>query len=170
MFDISKFRIVNDFPKPGVNFFDITTVLNDAEAFQELFHALLEKARALQPDVIAALEARGYIFAPALALALNVPFVPIRKKGKLPYKTYSEQYALEYGQETIEIHQDATKPHQRILICDDILATGGTAAAAAKLMKHFYPKSVEFLFLLELSFLNGREKIAEFGTESLLIV
>ena len=169
MFDISKIRTVDDFPKQGVKFFDITTVLNDAEAFQELFRALLEKAHAMKPDIIAALEARGYIFAPALALALNIPFVPIRKKGKLPYKTFVEQYSLEYGQETIEVHQDAMIPHQRILICDDILATGGTAAAAAKLMQHFNPQNVDFLFLMELSFLNGREKIAEFDTESLIV-
>jgi adenine phosphoribosyltransferase len=170
MFNISKIRTVDDFPKKGIKFFDITTVLNDAESFQELFKALLEKARALQPDVIMALEARGYIFAPALALALNIPFVPLRKKGKLPYKTYSEQYDLEYGHETIEVHIDAIKPQQRILILDNILATGGTAAAAAKLMKHFNPKNIDFLFLMELSFLNGKEKIEEFGVERLLIL
>jgi adenine phosphoribosyltransferase len=170
MFDISKIRTVKDFPKPGINFFDITTVLNDADSFQELFQALLEKARDQKPDVIAALEARGYIFASALALALNIPFVTIKKKGKLPYKTFSEQYDLEYGHETIEFHQDAMNPHQRVLICDDILATGGTAAAAAKLMQHFNPETIEFLFLMELSFLNGREKIAEYETESLIVV
>jgi adenine phosphoribosyltransferase len=170
MFDISKIRTVDDFPKKGVKFFDITTVLNDAASFQELFQALLEKARELKPDVIAALEARGYIFAPALALALNIPFVPLRKKGKLPYKTFSEQYDLEYGHETIEVHQDAMKLHQHVLICDDILATGGTAAAAAKLMKHFNPKTVDFLFLMELSFLDGRAKIADFRTKSFIKV
>ena len=170
MFDIAKIRTVEDFPKPGIKFFDITTVLNDAEAFQKLFQELLEKARTMKPDVIAALEARGYIFAPALALALHIPFVPIRKKGKLPYKTFSEQYDLEYGTATIEVHQDAIQPHQRILICDDILATGGTAAAAAKLMQHFSPQHIEFLFLMELAFLNGREKIAEYSTESLIII
>jgi adenine phosphoribosyltransferase len=170
MFDISKIRTVDDFPKKGIKFFDITTVLNDAKSFQELFQALLEKTQALKPDVITALEARGYFFAPALALALNIPFVPIRKKGKLPYKTYSEQYELEYGQETIEVHQDAIKPRQRILIFDDILATGGTAAAAAKLMKHFDPQNVEFLFLMELSFLKGAAQIADYNIESLIIV
>ena len=170
MFDISKIRTVDNFPKKGIKFYDITTVLNDAVSFQELFQALLEKARALKPDVIAALEARGYIFAPALALALNIPFVPLRKKGKLPYKTFSEQYDLEYGHETIEVHQDAIEPHQHILIFDDILATGGTAAAAAKLMQHFNPKSIDFLFLMELSFLNGREKIEEYTVESLIVV
>jgi len=170
MFDISKIRTVTDFPKKGITFFDITTVLNDAESFQELFRALLEKARTLQPEVITALEARGYIFAPAMALALNIPFVPLRKKGKLPYKTYFEQYDLEYGNETIEVHQDAMKHNQRILICDDILATGGTAAAAAKLMQHFKPKQIDFLFLMELSFLNGKEKIAEYCVDSLIVV
>ena len=170
MFDISKIRIVEDFPKPGIKFFDITTVLNDSESFQELFSALLERARALQPDVIVALEARGYFFSPALALALNIPFVPLRKKGKLPYKTFAEQYNLEYGQETIEVHQDAVKPHQRILVFDDILATGGTAAAAARLMQHFNPEKIDFLFLMELSFLNGRAQIADFHIESLIVV
>ena len=170
MFDISKIRTVDDFPKKGIKFFDITTVLNDAESFQELFRALLEQARTLQPDVIAALEARGYLFAPALALALNIPFVPLRKKGKLPYKTYSEQYDLEYGHETIEVHIDAIKSQQRILIFDDILATGGTAAAAAKLMQHFNPKKIDFLFLMELSFLKGKTQIAEYPVESLIIV
>jgi len=170
MFDISKIRTVDDFPKMGIKFYDITTVLNDAESFQELFQMLLEKARVLQPDVIVALEARGFIFAPALALALNIPFVPIRKKRKLPYKTYSEQYDLEYGTETIEIHQDAIHPNQRVLIFDDILATGGTAAAAAKLMRHFSTKNVNFLFLMELDFLKGREQIKGFEAESLIVV
>ncbi|MDR0206027.1 MAG: adenine phosphoribosyltransferase [Bacteroidales bacterium] len=170
MFDITKIRTVDDFPVKGIRFYDITTVLNDAELFQELFVALLEKARALKPDIIAALEARGYFFAPALALALNIPFVPIRKNGKLPYKTFSEEYQLEYGHETIEVHQDAIQPNQNILVFDDILATGGTAAAAAKLMKHFTPESVKFLFLMELSFLNGKEKIVNYCSESLIIV
>lgn len=170
MFDITKIRTVDDFPKKGIKFFDITTVLNDAESFQELFNELLAMARAKQPDVIAALEARGYFFAPALALALNIPFVPLRKKGKLPYKTFTETYNLEYGTETIEVHQDAIKPHQRILIFDDILATGGTAVAAAKLMQHFEPEKIDFLFLMELAFLNGRELISGFELESLIVV
>jgi adenine phosphoribosyltransferase len=170
MFDISKIRIVDDFPKKGIKFFDITTILNDAESFHELFQALLEKARSMNPEVITALEARGYIFAPALALALNIPFVPLRKKGKLPYKTYSEQYDLEYGHETIEVHIDAIKPHQRILIFDDVLATGGTAAAAAKLMQHFNPQNINFLFLLELSFLKGSAQLTEFNVERLIMV
>ena len=170
MFDIAKIRTVENFPKEGIKFFDITTVLNDADSFQELFQALLEKTTILKPNVITALEARGYFFAPALALALKIPFVPIRKKGKLPYKTFTEQYALEYGQETIEVHRDAIKPQQRILIFDDILATGGTAAAAANLMQCFNPQNVDFLFLMELSYLNGREQISDYHVESLLMV
>jgi len=170
MFDISKIRIVNDFPKKGIKFFDITTVLTDADSFQKLFQELLVTAQNLKPDVITALEARGYFFAPALALELKIPFVPIRKKGKLPYKTFSEQYELEYGHESIEVHIDAIQSKQRILIFDDILATGGTAAAAAKLMKNFNPQNIDFLFLMELSFLKGRAQIADYCIESLIIV
>ena len=170
MFDTSKIRIVDNFPKAGIKFYDITTVLNDAESFQELYKVLLEKTRIINPEVIVAMEARGYVFAPALALALNIPFVPIRKKGKLPYKTFSQQYELEYGYETIEVHQDAIKPQQRILIFDDVLATGGTAAAAAKLMQHFNPERIDFLFLLELSFLTGREKIVDYNVDSLIVI
>lgn len=167
--DLDKIRIIKDFPKQGVDFMDITTVLEDAEAFQQAFGELLEQARLLKPEVVVALEARGYIFGPAMALALNVPFVPIRKKGKLPYKTFSADFALEYGTDTIEIHQDSIKEHQRVLVFDDVLATGGTAEAAATLVNHFNPKSVDFLFLIELSFLNGREKLKNYTVKSLIV-
>ena len=126
MIDTSKIRIVQDFPTKGIKFFDITTVMNDAEMFQNVFNELLEMAKAAKPDVIVALESRGYFFGPAVALALNIPFVPIRKAGKLPYKTYKEIYHLEYGDASIEIHIDAMKEGQRVLVFDDILATGGT--------------------------------------------
>lgn len=169
MFDSSKIRIVEDFPKKGISFFDITTVLNDAEAFQKLFDALLEKATKLQPDVIVGLEARGYFFAPMLALALKLPFVPIRKKGKLPFHTFAASYDLEYGSETIEIHTDAIQQNKNVLIFDDILATGGTAQAAANLVQHFAPNKIEFLFLMELSFLNGKTKITDYHHDSLII-
>lgn len=167
--DLDKIRIIKDFPKQGVDFMDITTVLEDTEAFQQAFGELLEQARLLKPEVVVALEARGYIFGPALALALNVPFVPIRKKGKLPYKTFSADFALEYGTDTIEIHQDSIKEHQRVLVFDDVLATGGTAEAAATLVNNFNPKSVDFLFLIELSFLNGREKLKNYTVKSLIV-
>lgn len=167
--NIEKIRVIKDFPIEGVDFLDITTLLGDAQAFKETFDELLEKAQVFRPDVIVALESRGYFFGPALALALNIPFVPIRKKGKLPYKVFSADYALEYGMASIEIHQDAITENKRVLILDDILATGGTAAAAVQLVKNFNPSAVELFFLIELSFLNGREKLKDYSINSLLI-
>lgn len=170
MIDINKIRVVQDFPTPGIKFFDITTILNDAVEYQNVFNELLERAKAYQPDVVIGLEARGYYFAPALALALKVPFAPIRKKGKLPYKTYCESYDLEYGSASIEIHQDAFPHHQKVLLFDDILATGGTAQAAIHLIEKFEPTHINTLFLMELSFLNGRDKLKGIDIESLIIV
>lgn len=167
--ELEKIRIIPDFPIKGVDFMDITTLLDDAETFQKTFKELLEQARELKPEVIVALEARGYIFGPALSLALNIPFVPIRKKGKLPYKTFSADFALEYGTASIEIHQESIKENQRVLIFDDILATGGTAEAAANLVKNFNPSSISFLFLIELSFLKGREKLKDYSVNSMII-
>lgn len=159
MIDTSRIRTVQDFPKKGIKFFDITTVMNDASLFHEVFNKMLEEAKKMKPDVIVALEARGFFFGPVLALALNIPFVPIRKAGKLPYKTYRETYHLEYGDESIEIHIDAMHENQRVLIFDDILATGGTAAAATNLVRRFHPTYVGTMFLMELTQLNGREKL-----------
>jgi adenine phosphoribosyltransferase len=170
MIDINKIRVVPDFPSPGIQFFDITTILNDANEYQNVFHELLQKAILFQPDVIVGLEARGYYFAPALALEMKLPFVPIRKKGKLPYLTYAESYLLEYGAASIEIHRDGFPKNQKVLLFDDILATGGTAAAAVKLIQNFEPSSIKALFLMELSFLNGREKLNNIEFESLLVV
>jgi len=170
MIDIQKIRIVEDFPTQGIKFFDITTLMNDTDTFQQVFESLLEAAKKLRPEVIIALEARGYFFAPALALTLKIPFVPIRKKGKLPFDTYKQSYQLEYGEATIEIHQDAIKQNQRVLIFDDVLATGGTAQAAVNLINRFNPASIDFLFLLELSFLKGKEKLENYPIESLLVV
>lgn len=170
MIDIKNFRVVQDFPTQGIKFFDITTVLNDAEAFQNAFTELLNRAKEFQPDVIVGLEARGYYFAPALALALNIPFAPIRKKGKLPYHTFSESYDLEYGSATIEIHQDAFNHAQKVLVFDDILATGGTAQAAIKLINRFDPLKIKALFLMELSFLNGRDQLKGIEMESVITV
>ncbi|MBP1673098.1 MAG: adenine phosphoribosyltransferase [Bacteroidetes bacterium] len=170
MIDINKIRVVPDFPTPGIQFFDITTILNDATEYQNVFQELLQKAQIYKPDVIIGLEARGYYFAPALALEMGLPFVPIRKKGKLPFHTFTESYDLEYGSASIEIHQDAFPKHQKVLLFDDILATGGTAQAAVKLIQKFDPDSIQALFLMELSFLNGREKLQNIAIESLLIV
>lgn len=159
MLDTSKIRVIPDFPKKGIQFLDITTIMNNADYFQEVFNMLLDMAKEVKPDVIVGLEARGYFFAPALALALHVPFVPIRKAGKLPYSTYKATYQLEYGEASIEVHTDAMKENQRVLIFDDILATGGTAAAAIDLVRKFNPSFVATHFLMEIKALNGRDKI-----------
>ena len=159
MLDTSKIRVIPDFPKKGIQFLDITTIMNNADYFKEVFDMLLEMAKEVKPDVIVGMEARGYFFAPALALALHVPFVPIRKAGKLPYSTYKATYQLEYGEASIEVHTDAMKENQRVLIFDDILATGGTAAAAIDLVRKFKPTFIATHFLMEIQALNGRDKI-----------
>lgn len=170
MLDTSKIRVIPDFPKKGIQFLDITTIMNNADYFQEVFNMLLEMAKEVKPDVVVGLEARGYFFAPALALALHVPFVPIRKAGKLPYTTYKATYQLEYGEASIEIHTDAMKENQRVLIFDDILATGGTAEASIELVKHFNPSYIATHFLMEISFLKGRDKIIADNIRSLHLV
>lgn len=159
MIDRNKIRIVPDFPTEGIQFYDITTVLADPVEFRNVIDALLDEAKKMKPDVVVALEARGYFFAPTLALALDVPFVPIRKKGKLPFHTYQESYDLEYGKASIEIHDDAIKPHSRVLLFDDVLATGGTAKAAVNLINHFEPEEITALFYIELETLRGRDKL-----------
>ena len=170
MLDTSKIRVIPDFPKKGIQFLDITTIMNNADYFQEVFNMLLEMAKEVKPDVIVGLEARGYFFAPALALALHVPFVPIRKAGKLPYTTYKETYQLEYGEASIEMHTDAMRENQRVLIFDDILATGGTAAAAINLVRKFNPSFVAVHFLMEIQALDGRAKIQADDVRSLHLV
>ena len=170
MLDTSKIRVIPDFPKKGIQFLDITTIMNNADYFQEVFNMLLDMAKEVKPDVIVGLEARGYFFAPALALALHVPFVPIRKAGKLPYSTYKATYQLEYGEASIEVHTDAMKENQRVLIFDDILATGGTAAAAIDLVRKFNPTFVATHFLMEIQALKGRDKIAADEIRSLHLV
>lgn len=170
MLDTSKIRVIPDFPKKGIQFLDITTIMNNADYFQEVFNMLLDMAKEVKPDVIVGLEARGYFFAPALALALHVPFVPIRKAGKLPYSTYKATYQLEYGEASIEVHTDAMKENQRVLIFDDILATGGTAAAAIDLVRKFNPTFIATHFLMEIQALKGRDKIAADDIRSLHFV
>lgn len=170
MLDTSKIRVIPDFPKKGIQFLDITTIMNNADYFQEVFNMLLDMAKEVKPDVIVGLEARGYFFAPALALALHVPFVPIRKAGKLPYTTYKATYQLEYGEASIEMHTDAMKENQRVLIFDDILATGGTAAAAIDLVRKFNPTFVATHFLMEIQALKGRDKIVADDIRSLHLV
>ena len=165
-----KIRVVPDFPTPGIQFYDITTLLNDPQAFRETMDAMLQIARKFEPDVVVALESRGFFFGPVIAYQLGIPFVPVRKKGKLPYTTYQETYLLEYGSATMEIHTDAVHDNQKVLIIDDVLATGGSMSAAINLVNHFHPKEIHLLFLMELEALKGRKKLAKYSVDSLIKV
>lgn len=152
-------RDVPNFPKPGILFKDITPILADAELFQYSIDAIAQTASDLEVDKVVGIDARGFIFGPPVALKRKVGFVPVRKAGKLPWKTNSKSYALEYGENVIEIHQDAVKPGERVMIIDDLLATGGTAAAAVELLQEIGAEVVCVTFLVELDFLHGRKVI-----------
>lgn len=164
----SKIRNIPDFPKEGIQFKDITTLLADKDALKLTAEALAEPYLNKNIDVVVGLEARGFLFGPYLAALLDASFVPIRKPGKLPYTTIKEDYTLEYGTNTIEMHSDAFEPNQNILIHDDLLATGGSAEAAAKLVKQLSGNIVGYSFIIELEFLNGRAKLHHNSVESLL--
>ncbi len=155
----SVIRDVKDFPKPGIVFKDITPVFNDPHLVGELLNEMAQHITVLRPDAIAAIEARGFIFGSLLAHHLGCKFIPIRKAGKLPYRTRKEEYSLEYGKAAIEIHEDAVVPGSRIVIHDDLLATGGTAEAAGKLVENADGALVGFSFLINLSFLPGAENL-----------
>ncbi|MDX6740303.1 adenine phosphoribosyltransferase [Actinocorallia sp. A-T 12471] len=161
-------RDVPDYPKPGVMFKDITPLLDDAVAFQSVVTAIA--AAAGDVTKVAGLEARGFLLAAPVALALGVGVVPVRKSGKLPSETYAETYDLEYGTATIEIHRDALRPADRVLIVDDVLATGGTAAAAASLVRKSGAEVAGLSVLMELTFLGGRERLADLPVHSLVSV
>jgi adenine phosphoribosyltransferase len=161
-------RDIADFPKAGIVFKDITPVLQDPKAFREVMDRMLEYARAQEPDVIVGIESRGFIFGAPLALSLGTSYVPVRKLGKLPGEIVREEYALEYGTNTVEMHKDAIRPGDRVLIVDDLLATGGTSAAAAKLIEKLGGEVVGLVFLVELTFLNGREVLSEYDVCSLI--
>jgi adenine phosphoribosyltransferase len=152
-------RDVPDFPKPGVLFKDITPLLDDATAFGRAIDAMAEPALALHPTHVLGLESRGFIFGSALAHKLGLGFVPARKPGKLPCATYKATYGLEYGQDCLEIHQDAFKPGDRVLIVDDVLATGGTAGAARQLIEMAGAQPVALTLFIELDFLKGRDTL-----------
>lgn len=164
----SLVRDIPDFPKSGILFKDITPVLGNPEAFREVIAALTEHAAFSRPDLIAGIESRGFLLGAPLALALGIGFVPIRKAGKLPSKTEREEYALEYGTAIVEIHRDAVQPNQRVLIVDDLLATGGTAAAAVRLVEKLGGTVIGLSFLIELGFLPGREALSGYEVQSLL--
>ncbi len=159
----SKIRTIQDFPKKGIMFRDITTLLQDADGLREVIDAFVERYRETPIDVVVGLEARGFILGGAVAYRLARGFVPVRKKGKLPYKTERHEYELEYGTDVIEIHVDAIKPGDRVLIVDDLLATGGTAMAAAKLIEKLGGVVVEMAFIVDLPDVGGRAKIGAAG-------
>ena len=161
-------RNVPDFPKPGIQFKDITPVLADARLFAGAVDLLTTNFKPGSVDAVVGIDARGFIFAAAAAVKLQAGFVPVRKKGKLPYKTHEQDYALEYGTATVAIHVDALKPGSRVLLVDDLLATGGTAAAAAQLVEKLGANILEIGFLIELSFLNGRDKLKGYPIRSLV--
>lgn len=161
-------RDVEDFPKEGIIFKDISPILQDHKLFQKACDAISQTVDGQEIDKVVGIDARGFIFGAPIALALNAGFVPIRKKGKLPWQTYTKEYALEYGTDTVEVHQDAIQPGEKVLLVDDLLATGGTAAAAVKLINDLGADLVCVSFLIELSFLNGREKITCDNIHSIL--
>tara|TARA_R110000850_G_scaffold99103_1_gene205468 strand:+ start:6923 stop:7435 length:513 start_codon:yes stop_codon:yes gene_type:complete len=167
--DLSKYiRDIQGFPKPGILFKDITPLLNDPKATSACLDQLIEMLKGQKVDKVVGIESRGFFFATLLAHRLNAGFIPIRKPGKLPYKTISRSYALEYGDDHIEMHEDAIEKGDLILLHDDVLATGGTAKAACELIEHLGGHIVQCNFLMELSFLNGREKISRYDVQSVL--
>src|ERR1700676_4180048 len=153
-------RDVPDFPQKGIIFKDITTILKEGELFRAAVDLFLEKCRDTDIDKIVGIDARGFLFGSAVAYELGIGFVPLRKKGRLPYKTESAKYSLEYGEAEMELHSDAITHGEQIILIDDLLATGGTSASAATLIKKGGGKLIEAQFLIELEFLRGREKLA----------
>lgn len=169
MDDLKKLiREIPDYPRPGILFYDLTTLLKDKRGFHKLVDMLCEHYADRKVDVVVGVEARGFIFAPALAYRLGAGFVPVRKPKKLPAKTAKVSYQLEYGTDTLEIHEDAIRPGQSVLISDDLLATGGTAAATVKLVRTLGGTVSGAAFAVELTFLNGRAKLPDLDVFSLI--
>lgn len=161
-------REVPDFPRPGINFYDITTLLKDARGLRRVVDAISEQFAEAKPDTVIGIEARGFIFAPALAYHLGAGFVPVRKPGKLPAECASVSYQLEYGQDTLEIHRDAVGNGHRVIIADDLIASGGTAQAVVKLVEGLGGQVVGLGFVIELEFLGGRQRLQQYDVRSLL--
>ncbi len=165
----AKLRHVMDFPKEGIDFIDITTVLQDAEAFKACMDTFKEYAEQVGDfDIIVGSESRGFIFGAPLAYQMGKGFVPVRKKGKLPYKTIRVEYDLEYGKDVLEMHEDAVKPGQKVLIVDDLLATGGTTEANIKLVEQLGGKVAGIIYFIELGFLEGRKKLDGYKVNSIV--
>lgn len=167
----NKLRAIENFPKQGIKFIDITTVLQDGTAFKYTIDKMIEACyeQEMDFDVVLGAESRGFIFATPLAIHFNKGFVPVRKKGKLPYETISESYDLEYGKAEIEIHIDAIKPGQKVLLVDDLLATGGTTEAMIRLVEKAGGVVGGILYCIELGFLNGREKFKDYKMHSVVV-
>lgn len=161
-------RDVPDFPKPGIIFKDITPLLGDGEALRHAVRLLADRYRPMRVAKVAGIESRGFIFAAALACELGCGMVPIRKAGKLPYKTRRETYELEYGSDTIELHEDAVARGQRVVLVDDVIATGGTLAASTRLLQQLGAEVVEVACVIELTFLHGRDKLGPMPFHSLI--
>jgi adenine phosphoribosyltransferase len=155
----AKIREIPDFPKPGILFYDITTLLKDAAAYREAIDLMLEPYRSTKVDLVVGMESRGFIFSAPMARELAAGLVPVRKLGKLPAETLSVEYALEYGTNTLEIHRDAIQPGQQVLIVDDLLATGGTVKGTIELVERLKGEVVGLSFLVELDFLHGRDRL-----------
>ncbi|HST53610.1 MAG TPA: adenine phosphoribosyltransferase [Pyrinomonadaceae bacterium] len=164
----SLIREVPDFPKPGINFYDITTLLKDPEGFRQVIDALSSEFKNEKVDTVIGIEARGFIFAPAMAYQLGGGFVPARKPGKLPSECETVSYDLEYGQDSLQMHRDAVGAGHRVVIADDLLATGGTASAVVRLVEQLGGEVVGLAFVVELEFLPGREKLAGYDVRSLI--
>lgn len=167
--DFKKYiRVIEDFPKEGISFMDVTTLIKDGEAYKASIKALAEKIKPLNVDVIVGPEARGFLFGAPVAYELGIGFVPVRKPGKLPGETIKHDYALEYGSDSLEIHKDSITKGMRVALVDDLLATGGTILAAAKLVESLGGEVVHIGFLIELCFLNGKNTLAGYKTDSIV--
>lgn len=164
----SKIRDIPDFPKKGILFKDITTLLQDKDAFVKAIQIFYDRYKNENVDVVVGIESRGFIFASVLAYLLNASFVPVRKEGKLPHKTIKQSYSLEYGNAVVEIHKDAIKKGEKVVLIDDLIATGGTALAAAKLIEMLGGKLIECSFLIELKDLKGIEKLKDYKVFSII--
>ena len=161
-------RSIPDFPEPGIIFRDVTSILQDADGLRLAIDSIQEELKDVDVDVIVGTESRGFIFGVPVAYNLHKPFVPVRKKGKLPCKTISMDYDLEYGSATIEMHQDSIKPGQKVAIIDDLIATGGTVEAAAKMIESLGGQVVKIVFLMELAGLKGRERLKKYDVSSVI--
>ena len=164
----AKIREVPDFPKPGILFYDITTLLREADAFREVIDRMAEAVKGERIDLVVGMESRGFIFAAPLADRLGAGFVPVRKLGKLPAETIEVEYDLEYGTATLEIHRDAISPGQRVLVVDDLLATGGTVLGTIELVRRLGGEIAGLSFMVELTSLGGRDKLGEFAIHTLI--